>query len=306
MSNRLVWSLGNARIDHQKHSQFVYDMFYLSIKSAKDLGYHTVFYGTHESTEIIGKWVDEVHDLTNIVPYILYDDIKVWIWYNEPNATTIDGDVFLYKKIIFKSPEDLIDTLSLSDSTDLSKLEWDTPYTSKSQPITLRYENFDKIPPSFQAKEALKYFNSLNPKNIIPEWDYANTSSFNTGIINWNKFDHDFKKYYCESYSRLRKWYLDKVGEIKGNPSVISHFICEHLLYQLIKYYGKSADCLKNNIDNHYVHLKGGNKFKNENFIYNVKTLVDFHKKNGGFIKTIHSKLVNDDKIKPFLYLNSN
>jgi hypothetical protein len=301
---RLVWSLGNSLGDEKKpHSQYIYDMFYLSIQAAKDLGYHTVFYGTHESVNIIGKWVHEVHDVTNKIPYKLYDDIKVWIWYNESNCTTIDADVFLYKKLVFKSPQDLIDGTSLSDSTNLSRLAWNDGYSSRLNPVTLRYEEFDKMPPSHQVRQALKEFNLLNPKSVIPEWDYNNTSSFNTGIVSWNSLEKDFKNYYCESYSRLRNWYLNKVGDLKGNPSVVSHFICEHLLYQLVKYYGKSGDSLKNNVDNHYVHLKGGNKFKNQNLIYSIKTLVDFHKKTGGFIENSHNALVNRGTIKPFLYI---
>lgn len=301
MKPKLIWNLGNAN-PSVPHSPFVYNMFYLSIKAAKDLGYHTVFYGTHESVNIIGKWVDECYDLTNKIPYVLYDDIKVWIWYNHSNCITIDGDVFLYKKLVFKSPYDLIDGTSLSNSADLSKLAWNDGYSNKVNPITLRYEDFDKIPASFAVRNALRDFNIMNPKSVIPEWNYENTSSLNTGIVSWNNLNNNFKQYYCESYSKLRKWYLDKNPETKGN-SVISHFICEHLLYQLVDYYNQSADCLKNNVDNHYIHLKGGSKFKDKNFIYNVNTLVDFHKKNGGFIENAHNYLTQRGTITPFLYL---
>ena len=304
---RLAWSLGNRVGDSKKHSPFVYDMFYLSIMSAKQMGYRTVFYGTHESVNIIGKWVDEVYDVTNKVPYLLYDDIKTYIWYTDPTAITIDADVFLFKKISFRNADEITDT-SLSDSTDLSQIGWYTREdTNRRTPINLRCEEFAWAPPKGKILNALKHFNSLNPKSVIPEWDYNTASSLNTGIISWNGND-SFRKYYCESYVKLREWYFNNEEKLTSlNPLlhrddlVLSHFVCERLLFNLVKHYNIKFDSLTTNVNNHYIHLKGGNKFKDKEFIVSVKNLVDYHKSNSGIIQDVHNKLVSVGKVKPFL-----
>lgn len=311
MRGRLAWSLGNRKGDSESHSPFIYDMFYLSIKAAKDLGYRTVFYGTHEAVNIVGPWVDEVYDVTNKVPYVFYDDIKVWIWYNDPTAITIDADVFLHKRLSLRTPEDLLSNENLSSDLDLSQMAWynkDDVYRRKQ--ITLRYEEFAKAPPTGKVLNALRHFNSANPKSVIPEWDYSSVSSLNTGIIGWSNYNSEFRKYYCESYAKLRQWYFQNEQKLSSlNPmlhrhdSVLCHFICERLLYNLVKHYDIKTDELKGNLDNHYIHLKGGNKFKDTQFIYGVKLLVDYHKVNGGFIQNIHNDLVNQNKIKAFLSL---
>lgn len=310
MRQRLVWSLGKRGSDNQPHSPFIYDMFYLSIKTAKDLGYHTVFYGTHESVDIIGKWVDEVHDVTNKIPYVFYDDIKVWIWYTDQTAITIDGDVFLYKKLSFRTPDEL-ENVSLSDSTDLSNLAWEQkPISNRRVPITLRYEEFVEAPPTTNLLGALNHFNSFNPKSVVPEWNYNSVSSLNTGIIGWNNYNNDFRKHYCESYAKIREWYFSNESKLsKLNPmlqrhdSVVCHFMCERLLYNLVTNYDVKTDELTSNVNNHYIHLKGGNKFKDKTFVYSLKTLVDYLKLNGGFVVNAHNKLVAENKIIPFLYL---
>jgi hypothetical protein len=310
MQRRLVWSLGNRRGEEGiPHPQFVYDMFYLSIKCAKDLGYHTVFYGTHESVSIIGKWVDEVHDITNKFPYIFYDDIKVWLWYNDPNCTTIDGDVFLYRHLSFRETEDVAEPGN-TNSIDYSNLAWDVPNQRRRKPVTLRYEEFDIEPPKHDVRDALRYFNSLNPQSVIPEWDNSNTSSLNTGIINWNNLGNEFKIHYCTSYAKLREWYFKnetKLSEysplLNRDNSVLAHFMCEHLMYQLVRYHTIKIDKLKDNPNNHYIHLKGGTKFKDMQFINSLTTLVNYHKSTGGYIIDSHTALVNRRMIRPFLYL---
>ena len=310
MAGRLAWSLGNRMGDDKPHSPFIYDMFYLSIKAAKDLGYRTVFYGTHESVDIIGKWVDEVYDVTNKVPYILYDDIKDWIWYNDPTVITIDADVFLYRRLSLRTAEE-VDEVNASKSVDLFNLAWqETSISTKRIPITLRYEEFASAPPTGKVLNALNHFNSMNPKSVITEWDYNSVSSLNTGIIGWNTYDNGFRKHYCESYAKLREWYLKNENKLSSlNPmlakhdSVVCHFICERLLFNLVKHYNIKTDELKGNLNNHYIHLKGGNKFKDNEFIYSLKTLVDYTKLNGGFIQNNHNQLVSQNKIKPFLFL---
>tara|TARA_B110000285_G_C14977661_1_gene539754 strand:- start:58 stop:1005 length:948 start_codon:yes stop_codon:yes gene_type:complete len=310
MRPRLIWSLGNRRLNGNVHSPFVYDMFYLSIQTAKALGYRTVFYGTHDAVAIIGKWVDESYDVTNKVPYILYDDIKAWIWYNEPNGTTIDADVFLYNKLHFRSNQD-VDDINVSKDIDLSNLAFSQPHiSSNSSPVILRYEEFASAPPTGNVLDALNHFNSMNPKSVIPEWDYNSVSSLNTGIIGWNANDNGFRKHYCESYVKLREWYFKNENKLSSlhpmlqrHDSVVCHFICERLLFNLVKYHNIKTDELTGNVDNHYIHLKGGNKFKDKEFIHSVKTLVDYHKSNGGFIKNNHNYLAGQNKIKPFLFL---
>ena len=311
MAGRLAWSLGNRMGDSKPHPPFIYDMFYLSIKAAKDFGYHTVFYGTHESVDIIGKWVDEVHDVTNKVPYILYDDIKVWIWYNDPTAITIDADVFLHRRLSFRTSHDLASNENLSSNIDLSQIGWDNQTNTHIKvPVSLRYEEFASAPPTGKVLNALNQFNSMNPKSVIPEWDYNSVSSLNTGIIGWSTYDNGFRKHYCESYAKLRDWYLKNENKLTSlNPmlakhdSVVCHFICERLLFNLVKHYNIKTDELKGNLNNHYIHLKGGNKFKDNEFIYSLKTLVDYTKLNGGFIQNNHNQLVSQNKIKPFLFL---
>ena len=97
---KLVWSLAN-RNPQNPHNQYVYDMFYLSIHMAKDLGYETVLYGTTDSIVRIGEYVDEVYNTDNI-EYILFDDLKMHIWENRnDDYATIDGDMFLFSKLKF-------------------------------------------------------------------------------------------------------------------------------------------------------------------------------------------------------------
>ena len=92
---KLIWSLANKN-SSTPHGQYVYDMFYVSIQMAKDLGYETVLYGTTDSIEKLGSYVDEIHN-TDDIEYTLFDDLKVHIWKTrKDDYITIDGDMFLY------------------------------------------------------------------------------------------------------------------------------------------------------------------------------------------------------------------
>ena len=320
MSHTLIWNLGNANPDVE-HGEYVYDLLYLSMQFAKDLGYRTAFYGTHKSPQIVSKWVDECYDVTNIVPYKLYDDIKVWIWYNRHDSyTTIDSDVFLYNRIVERLPEEIpfhINKIREINSNDI----FDNSFfnlRNNNVPFTLRCEEFNASPVLGNNKiigdihptiKSLKALNEFDIKNIIKEWDFNNTRSLNTGIINWGVHG-DFKKYYCETYVKFREWVLqneqvlqEKDSQLHYKCSVLSHFVCEHLLYQLARYYNIKFEDLKSNVNNNYIHMKGGEKFKNKKFIYSVKLLSDFHKKRGGgLLKESYQKLLLENKIYDVFY----
>ena len=285
---KLIWSLGNVVGNDEPHSDFVYDMFYLSIALAKDLGYQTAFYGTHNSFYNIKPYVNESYDYTWL-DYRLYDDIKVNIWYERnDNFMTIDGDVFLYNRLEYD--EYLSRGLAIANKK-----------------IELIYEKKQTLTP--QAEAALKVFNSFNPKQIIPEWDFNNRFSICTGIIGWGKNSH-FKKYYCESYSRLRNWFLENEKEMKAiNPylskdsSVASHIICEHLLYQLANYYNIPKTEIISNSNNKYWHVQGPDKFRDIDFINNIGNFVKQHKSNNFKVKTLHDNmLMNGILKKPLLF----
>ena len=89
---KLIWSLANKN-PSTPHGQYVYDMFYVSIQMAKDLGYETVLYGTTDSIEKLGSYVDEIHN-TDDIEYTLFDDLKVHSWKTrKDDYITIDGDM---------------------------------------------------------------------------------------------------------------------------------------------------------------------------------------------------------------------
>lgn len=276
--------------DNTSHSDFVYDIFYLSIALAKELKYKTVFYGTHDSVYKIKPFVSEYHDVTWL-DYKLYDDIKVNIWYEQNDKFfTIDGDVFLYNRLNYE--------------------EYPQYFESRKQKIELIYERKQKVTP--QALSALNVFNEFNPKKIVPEWDNSNTYSYCTGIIGWTH-NSDFKKYFCESYAKLRNWFLENQNEmmkynsyLNNQHSISSHIICEHLLYQLVNYYKITNTSIAQNENNNYWHLQGGDKFKNPYIINNISNIVNHHKNSSLTIRNIQTKLLENNIIqRPILFKKS-
>jgi hypothetical protein len=279
----LIWSLGNVVGNNEPHSDFVYDMFYLSIALAKDLKYQTTFYGTHESVHKMKPYVNQLYD-SSWLDYRLYDDLKVNIWYDTNDTSiTIDGDIFLYNRL---------DIDHFNNGTELI------------------YEKKQMIHP--KTEYALEIFNSFNPKQIIPEWDFNNKFSICTGIIGWKK-NSEFKKYYCESYAKLRKWFFKNEEYMKKNSSYLSkdssvsaHIICEHLLYQLSNYYKISKKEIISNQNNKYWHLQGPDKFKDIDFINNIKILVDEHKNSNLTITQLYNKMLTNGTFKKaFLFKQS-
>jgi hypothetical protein len=249
-------------VSDKPHGYNVYNMFILSAILAKESGYTVHLHGSKDVIDIIGKWYDSVVEVKNY-DFKLYDDLKVKMWGDYKSDTfTMDGDVFVYKPFRL--------------STD----------------NTISVEEFD-LRPGEEVIEALRIFNSFGPSDIIPEWNYVyngvviynganNLSSYNTGVVRWGDGLNDFKRYYIGKYYELKNWFLEnesKMSEqsrlLKSYSSVASHFICEHLLYQLTKAHKIKVDILARNEENHYKHLKGTNKFTNRKLSYDIETLLN-------------------------------
>jgi len=276
---KLVWSLANRNPQHP-HNQYVYDMFYLSVHLAKDLGYETVLYGTTDSIVRIGEYFDEIHNTDNI-EYILFDDLKIHIWETRTDDyATIDGDMFLYSPIQFNTNP--------------------TTFLSFEQLIK------NDIPNS--VTDSLKLLNQFDITTLIPEWDISSKNSISTNLIRW-KVIIGLLIYYIECYKNLRKLFLDNEDTVKkhnselvNNKSLISHILCEHLLERLVSYYNLSYDEIKINAKNSYSHWQGSEKFENKYKINSVKLIVEVHKLLGGTIESVYNSLIAQKTIEPILY----
>jgi hypothetical protein len=243
---------------------------------AKELGYEIELWGT---TDAIQKLEGIPHYIRNIdnMEYELYDDIKMKIWETAgPNTTTIDGDVFLY------------DRLSLGGLW----LNVDEEFTELSE----------------DGRKCLDSFNEFDIKSVIPEWDSKNTIGLSTGILNWG-MNTEFKKYYIESYWKLRNWYLEHQHEILMKNSkldttypAVSHIICENLLYQFVKEYGIEYREFSKNRKNSYSHKAGESKYKNGELSMGIRLLDAEIKTRGGSVIENYNRLISGG-IKPFLYL---
>lgn len=273
---KLIWALHQKYVN-KLHPPFVYDMFYVSIQMAKDLGYETVLYGTSDAIDKLGEYVDETFT-TNHIEYQLFDDIKFYIWENRTDDyLLIDGDVFLHSPLVFKNPNSFV---------------WVDMIVKKQQ--------------SGFSKECLELLNSFNISNQIPEWNSETGISFSTGLIRM-KGNNGLLKYYVESYKKLKKWFLEnevmlieKNSELSSNKSLISHYLCEHLLQRIVEYYGLDFEVLEN--ENSYFHWQGNDKFKNEDKWDCIRLVSAKHKEEGGTIKDVYDSLVKDGLIKPILF----
>lgn len=273
---KLIWGL-QQRNKNQLHSQFVYDMFYVSIQMAKDLGYQTVLYGTSDAIERLGEYVDETHNTDNL-DYKLFDDLKVYIWETRNDEYLIlDGDVFLHSPLVFKNQNSFV---------------WIDTLVKKQQ--------------KGYAKDCLDILNSFNIKSIVYEWNSELKISYSTGLVKW-KGNNGLLKYYVESYKKLRKWFLQNEttlkklnSELTSEKSLISHYICEHLLQRIVEYYNLEFEELENY--NSYYHWQGSNKFENIDKLNCIKFLTIKHKEMGGNIKYVYDLLVKDNIISPLLY----
>lgn len=244
---RAVFSLVYLNGFANSHTDFTYDMFSISMQMAKKLGYEVVLFANTKSLDKLKDVADILIDVGN-KKFHFYDDIKIHIWETlEGNDYfTIDGDVFLFNKLDF----------ILKDVA----IYCDEFYESVSD----------------ESLNSLKHFNSLNPSSVISEWDINNTKNLNTGIIKW--VDDDFKKYFIESYNKLRNLYLkntnylNKNNLLSINRSVSSHILFENLLYQLLKSKKLKSETLSQY--KLYSHLSGEAKFSNEalrNEIFKLK-----------------------------------
>ena len=276
---KLVWSLAN-RNPQNPHNQYVYDMFYLSIHMAKDLGYETVLYGTTDSVVRIGEYVDEVYNTDNI-EYLLFDDLKMYIWENRTDDyATIDGDMFLFSKLKFNDNRNIFLSFDQLIKNDIPKY----------------------------VEDGLELLNKIEITNLIPEWDTKSKNSISTNLIRW-KGNNGLLNYYIESYKKLRTLFLENEStieknnsELTNNKSLISHILCEHLLERIVSYYNLSYDEIRKTTKNSYSHWQGSEKFENKNKINSVKLIVEVHKMKGGTIKSVYNSLISQGLIEPILY----
>jgi hypothetical protein len=276
---KLIWSLAN-RTPELPHSQYIYDMFYLSIHMAKELGYETILYGSTDAIDRLGEFVDETYNIDNL-EYRLFDDVKVYIWKTRNDEyTTIDGDVFLHSKIHFNQ----------------------TPSTFVS------FDEIINLPNNGYINNSYNIINNLGITQLIPEWNNTETKSFSTNLIHW-KQNNGLLQYFINSYETLRNWYLKNENliteldsELAVNNSLISHFMCEHLLQRIISYYGLSYDEMRTNNKNSYYHWQGSDKFTNMDKVECIRLITERHKQIGGNIKDIYNSLVELRLIQPILY----
>lgn len=273
---KLIWGL-QQKEKNQLHSQFVYDMFYVSIQMAKDLGYKTVLYGTSDAIERLGEYVDETFT-TNHVDYKLFDDLKFYIWETRKDDYVIlDGDVFLHSPLIFKNPNSFV---------------WIDSIVKKQH--------------NGYAKDCLDIINSFDIAKQIPEWNTESKISFSTGIVRM-KGNNGLLKYYIESYKKLKDWFLTNEtmlnkqnSELDSNKSLTSHYLCEHLLQRIVEYYNLDFEVLET--ENSYYHWQGNNKFENRDKMDCIRLVVNKHKEIGGTIKSVYESLIKDELIKPILF----
>jgi len=135
--------------------------------------------------------------------------------------------------------------------------------------LVISVEEFDKSPHDM-VLPSLTHFINRGIKHVVPEWDTFSTRSCNTGIVKWHDGSESFRNFYIETYMRLRTWYMDNINYMNQNNllatnrSISSHFICEHLLYNLIKFYRKDYETLYKNNLNFYSHWKGHKKFTDD------------------------------------------
>jgi hypothetical protein len=270
---KLIWSL--AKKESKPHSDFVYNMFWISMKMAKELGYEIVLYGTSDAIERLSELCNEIINV-DWFDYKMHDDIKMHIWETRTDDyCTIDGDVFLYKK------------LNIVNSNEL--------YVERT------YNTLNN-----EAIESLKVFNSFNPNKIISEWSY-NEISCNTGLVRWGK-ESEFKKMYIQKYWDFRKWYLineydmkETNGLLASIESVSAHFVCENLLYQLANYYGFKFNDFYDDKNNRYVHWAGPNKFVDSKKRFVTDTIMFEIKENTSeSIKSIYKRLETNGLPKVF------
>lgn len=269
---KLIWSLAN-RNPQTPHNQYVYDLFYLSISLAKDLGYDTILYGTSDALVRIGEYVDEVYNVDD-VEYLLFDDVKIHIWETRnDDYFTLDGDMFLFSKI------------------NLEK---------ELNPFIY----FDELIETKNNDNLQKFLNIINVKQLVPEWNDSN-KAITTNLIKW-KANNGLLQYYINCYKKLRESFLvnenlfkNISSEFVSNNSYISHILCEQLLEKIISYYGLSYDELNSSNKNIYTHWQGSEKFENKNKINSVKLIVEVHKMKGGDVKSVYNSLLSQKLIYP-------
>ncbi len=276
--NTLCWSLTKNNGDKTDFFPFMYDMYYLSMVMAKSLGYRTVLYGNSNAISKLREVCDEVINI-DFLDYQFFDDPKVYIWATrEGDYATIDGDIFIYKRLNFD------ENSFVNKPVDLIVEEF--------QPLNDWDKSLGRINLDAPIPHAWRLFNSQNPSSCVFEWNYyKETDSYNSGLVYWK--NKEFRKYYVENYYKLREWYIDRreffhqnSHTMKVNVSISSHFICEHLMRRLVHYYSLNVKSFNQTQQNSYTHLVGSDKFVNPDHYLGIKFLVEEIKnlKNLGFM----------------------
>lgn len=275
---KIVWSLAN-REKGGYHGEFIYDMFYVSIHMAKDLGYKTELYGTSDAIEKLGKYVDKTYNI-DFLEYIFFDDIKVYIWENRnDDYILMDGDMFLFTPLNLntsKNPVLFCDTVVPPCNIDI-------------------------------VNKSFNFVNTLNIKSIIPEWNDNFKTGISTNFIKWGD-NPNFIKKYVNYYYILKNFfiknenYLTKFKELSFKDGLISQILCEHLLKSLIDFYYLDVKEIKFNYKNNYIHWQGEDKHYNQDKFKGITLLSNNHKKLGGDINYIYNNLLEKNLIKPILH----
>lgn len=265
MFTKIIYSLANK--NKQPHSDIVYKMFYVSMRMAKEVRCEIELWGTSDAIQRLGGICDNVINIDNI-DYKLWDDIKIKIL-EQSDTPILDGDIFLYHHPKF--------------GNELS---------------------VDMFVKGHTNQNALDDFNSFNPMDIIPYWDVNNTKAFGTGFISWKNND-ELKREYIESYKKLRDWYFKKESQmvekneyLSTKYSVISHIICENLMYQFASH--NNMECIALPTINKYDHWHGDSKYMDSHKIRGISLLYDMIVDTNQSVEDAYRKLIANG-FKPFL-----
>ena len=270
--NTLCWSLTkNPSQQDVDFGDYMYDMYYLSMVMAKSVGYRVVLYGNSNVIKRLNEVCDEVVNI-DFLDYQFFDDPKVYIWATRTGEyATIDGDIFIYKRLEFE------ENSFVNKDADLIVEEF--------QPLNDFDKKLGSINPDAPIPAAWRLFNSQSPSSCVFEWDsYGGTDSYNSGLVYWK--NKEFREYYVKCYYELRKWYIQRreffnehSRTMKVNVSISSHFICEHLMRRLVHYYSLRVSALHTTQPKSYTHLVGSDKFVHPNHYVGINLLVEEIKK---------------------------
>ena len=216
----------STKIGDYKDNDFYLSFYKISMKIAKDLGYTIKFYGCEYALNFLKEFYDESVDVSN-ENFILTDDLKIFIHQNEPcGAITIDGDLFLYKK------------LSIDSEKDISIDRDEYIYHRRSK----------------KYREYLPFFFKYDLSSIN-YFDKENDTALNVGILRFK--NQKIKDLFISEYYKFRKLYLDIIEpkeHLLKNKKTISIIICQYLFNCISKIENIQIDyCYKENDYKHYI-----------------------------------------------------